>query len=120
MASLFERVGGHDQLEKMVAQFYQYALGDEKINSYYLENVSDIPKLHSTMVHFLTQLFGGPNHYTGPSMRALHKHMHLTGEIFDLTWLHMQNTFLVFKLDQGLIAELKTAVYSTRVEIVTA
>lgn len=71
-------MGGHDQLERIVAVFYQFALGDERINNHYLENVSDIPKLHSTMVHFLTHLLGGPDHYAGPSMRALHKHMHLT------------------------------------------
>ena len=72
MPTLFEVIGGHDQLEKMVAQFYQYILNDDRINSYFLENVSDIPKLHSTMVLFLTHLFGGPNHYTGPNMRKLH------------------------------------------------
>lgn len=68
MTTLFEQVGGHDQLEKMVAQFYQFVLSDERINYFFLENVSDIPKLHSTMVQFLTFLFGGPNHYKGPNM----------------------------------------------------
>lgn len=63
MPSLFEKLGGHDKLEKMVAQFYQYVLSDDRINYFFLENVSDIPKLHSTMVHFLTSLFGGPSHY---------------------------------------------------------
>ena len=75
MSTLFEQIGGHDQLEKMVAQFYQYILTDDRINSFFLENVSDIPKLHSTMVLFLTHLFGGPNHYSGPDMVTLHKNM---------------------------------------------
>jgi len=56
----------------MVAQFYQFVLSDDRINSFFLENVSDIPKLHSTMVLFLTFLFGGPNHYKGPNMVKLH------------------------------------------------
>jgi hemoglobin len=75
MATIFEQVGGHDKLEKIVAQFYQYILTDDRINYFFLENVSDIPKLHSTMVLFLTHLFGGPNHYTGPDMYKLHKNM---------------------------------------------
>jgi hemoglobin len=63
MSTLFEQVGGHDKLEKIVAQFYQYVLNDDRINDFFLNNVSDIPKLHSTMVLFLTNLFGGPDHY---------------------------------------------------------
>jgi hemoglobin len=77
MSSLFQKIGGHDKLEKIVAQFYQYVLSDDRINYFFLEYVSDIPKLHSTMVQFLTQLFGGPSHYKGPDMYNLHKHMPL-------------------------------------------
>jgi len=36
MATIFERIGGHDQLEKMVAQFYQFVLSDERINYFFL------------------------------------------------------------------------------------
>jgi truncated hemoglobin YjbI len=28
LMSLFEELGGHDKLEKMVAQFYQFVLND--------------------------------------------------------------------------------------------
>jgi truncated hemoglobin YjbI len=72
------------------------------------------------MVHFLTHLLGGPDHYTGPSMHALHKHMHLKGEDFDLNWEHMENAFLVFKLDKKLIEELKGAIYTTKTDIVSS
>jgi len=86
MTTLFEKIGGHDQLEKMVAQFYQYVLTDERINSFFLENVSDIPKLHSTLVQFLTHLFGGPDHYKGPNMVKLHEKMPIKQIHFDITW----------------------------------
>ena len=36
MPTLFEEIGGHDPLEKMVAQFFQYALSDERINYFFL------------------------------------------------------------------------------------
>ena len=113
MPTLFEQVGGHDQLEKMVAQFYQFVLSDERINYFFLENVSDIPKLHSTMVQFLTYLFGGPNHYKGPDMVTLHKKMPIKPIHFHITWEHMESAFLVYKLSKDLIRELKEAVYST-------
>ena len=49
MTTLFERVGGHDNLTKIVAQFYQHILADDRINEFFLQNVSDIVKLHTTM-----------------------------------------------------------------------
>jgi hemoglobin len=86
MANLFEKIGGHDILEKIVAQFYQHILSDDRINSFFLENVSDIPKLHSTMVLFLTGIFGGPDNYKGPNMVDLHKNMAVKQIHFDITW----------------------------------
>lgn len=75
MATLFERVGGHDNLTRIVAQFYQHILADDRINYFFLENVSDIVKLHTTFELFLCHLCGGPNEYTGPDMITLHKNM---------------------------------------------
>ena len=118
MATIFERIGGHDQLEKMVAQFYQFVLSDERINYFFLENVSDIPKLHSTMVQFLTSLFGGPSHYKGPDMVTLHKNMPIKYIHFDITWEHMESAFLVFKIHKDLIAEMRAKVYSLTEQIV--
>jgi hemoglobin len=86
MTTLFEKIGGHDVLEKIVAQFYQYVLTDERINSFFLENVSDIVKLHTTMVLFLTHLFGGENKYKGKNMTDLHKNMPIKQIHFDATW----------------------------------
>ncbi len=120
MPSLFEELGGHDKLEKIVAQFYQYVLNDERVNYFFLENVSDIPKLHSTMVLFLTFLFGGPNHYKGPDMVNLHKNMPIRPEHYEITWEHMEAAFLVYKLSGDLIKRLKEAVYTTREDIINA
>lgn len=102
----------------MVAQFYQFVLSDDRINYFFLENVSDIPKLHSTMVQWLTFLFGGPNHYKGPDMVTLHKKMPIKYEHFDITWEHMESAFLVFKLPKNLIAEIKEKIYALTEQIV--
>ena len=60
MTTLFEQVGGHDNLERIVAQFYQQILADDRINYFFLDRVSDIVELHSTMESFLSQLLDGP------------------------------------------------------------
>jgi hemoglobin len=116
--SLFEELGGHDRLEKIVAQFYQFVLSDERINSFFLENVSDIVRLHSTMVLFLTHIFGGPNHYEGPAMKKLHERMPIEPIHFDITWEHMESAFLVFKVPKTLIEKLRKEVYKNFDDIV--
>ncbi len=62
-------------MTKIVAQFYQHILADDRINYFFLENVSDIVKLHTTMELFLCEIFDGPKGYKGPDMISLHKNM---------------------------------------------
>ena len=64
----FEMVGGYRVIELMVADFYQSALKDDRINQFYIENVSDIAGLHTTLTQFLCFIFGGPNVYTGRNL----------------------------------------------------
>ncbi len=71
------------------------------------------------MVLFLTSLFGGPNHYTGPDMYTLHKKMPIEQIHFDITWEHMESAFLIHKLSKELIEKLKVAVYSTNKDVVS-
>lgn len=54
MTTLFEKAGGHDNLERIVAQFYQHILADDRINYFFLDRVSDIVELHSSMESFLS------------------------------------------------------------------
>ena len=72
---LIDKVGGEEQLGLIVAQFYQHALSDDRFNTFWLQNVSDIPKLHDTVTLYLIGKFGGPNNYKGPDMYTLHKNM---------------------------------------------
>jgi hypothetical protein len=51
-------------------------------------------------------------------MVKLHEKMPIRQEHFDITWEHMESSFLVFKLGSDLIKELRVAVYSTNKDIV--
>jgi len=97
-------LGGHEGLEKIVAQYYQFVLTDERINSFFLDNVSDISKLHSTFLQFLIALFGGPNNYKGLDMHALHKNMAIKKGDFDTNWEHLESSFLILKINRQTIS----------------
>jgi hypothetical protein len=64
-------------------------LADDRFNSFWLENVSDIPKLHDTVTYYLVGKFGGRNKYTGPDMLSVHKNMAIKEWHFELYWEYM-------------------------------
>ena len=90
MTTLYERLGSSQRkVEMIVAQFYQYLLGDDLINGYLIERVSDIPRIHRTLTEFLVMLLGGPNKYTGRDIRKLHSTMVIRQHQFDAVWRHL-------------------------------
>ena len=87
--NLYERLGGYKKIERIVADFYQTILNDEELNVSYLENVSDIAALHTSVAKFFSMVFGGPAEYKGRNMYDAHKHMSLTKKDYDGVWRHM-------------------------------
>jgi len=73
MATLYERLGGQPAVEAAVDIFYRKMLADERVN-YFFDN-TDMDAQIAKQKGFLTMAFGGPNNYTGKSMREGHKHL---------------------------------------------
>lgn len=71
--SLYERLGGADAVNAAVDIFYRKVLADDRVN-FFFEGV-DMEKQINKQKGFLTMVFGGPNHYTGKSMREGHRHL---------------------------------------------
>lgn len=71
--SLFNRLGGHEAVDAAVDIFYRKVLADDRVN-YFFDDV-DMDKQIPKQKGFLTMVFGGPNHYTGKTMREGHKHL---------------------------------------------
>jgi truncated hemoglobin YjbI len=49
MPTLFEKIGGHEVISRVVAHFYYNIISDDIINHFFFDNVSDIVRLHTTM-----------------------------------------------------------------------
>jgi hemoglobin len=71
--SLFEQIGGQDAVNVAVDIFYRKMLTDDRVN-YFFDDV-DMEQQILKQKGFLTMVFGGPNHYTGKSMREGHQHL---------------------------------------------
>jgi hemoglobin len=73
MASLYERLGGANAVNAAVDIFYRKVLADDRVNGFF-DDV-DMDRQIAKQKGFLTMAFGGPNSYTGKSMRDGHKHL---------------------------------------------
>jgi len=70
MATIYEQMGGEAAINAAVDIFYGKVMADPAINGFFV-NV-DMDALRAKQKAFLTMAFGGPNRYTGRSLRAAH------------------------------------------------
>ena len=71
--SLFERLGGDDAVEAAVDIFYRRVMSDGDLKPFF-EDV-DMDRQSFMMRIFLTGAFGGPQAYSGRSLRASHERL---------------------------------------------
>ena len=78
--SLYDRLGGKDALDAVVADFAGRVLADTRINKKFAR--SDAPRLVKNLTDFLCKATGGPCAYTGQTMKKSHKNMGTTAGEF--------------------------------------
>ena len=70
MSTLYERLGGEPGMSDAVDIFYRKVLADKRINRFF--DGVDMKRQARKQKAFLTMVTGGPNNYTGKSMRDGH------------------------------------------------
>ena len=73
MSSIYEQIGGEPAMQAAVELFYRKVLSDESI-AHFFDDV-DMDLQMAKQKGFLTMVTGGPNEYTGKTMREGHKHL---------------------------------------------
>jgi hemoglobin len=118
MSTLYEKLGGADAVDAAVDIFYRKMLADERVN-YFFDN-TDMDKQIAKQKGFLTMVFGGPNNYTGKSMRDGHKHLVARGlndEHVDIVIEHLGNTLKELGAADEDINEVATIANSVRDDV---
>lgn len=115
---LFERIGGEAAVKATVALMYDKILSDDLLAPFF-EN-SDVARLRLSQSAFVTYAFGGPNHYTGKSLRIAHTDSvakGLTDAHFDRVARHLSDAMHELGVDVTLIDEALAIVGSTRADV---
>ena len=81
MASLYERLGGHESINAVVEDFVARCAADDRINGKFAR--TDIPRLTQMLQDQVCMASGGPCTYAGRSMRETHDGMGVTAGEFD-------------------------------------
>lgn len=71
--SLYDDLGGAKALDPVVDSFYKKVLADDRVNGFF--DQTDMERQAKKQKAFLAFAFGGPNNYTGKSMKEGHAHL---------------------------------------------
>ena len=116
--SLYEQLGGRDAVEAAVDIFYRKMLSDDRV-SHFFDDV-DMDLQIAKQKGFLTYAFGGPNAYSGKSMRDGHKHLVARGlndTHVDIVIAHLGDTLKELGVADDLIAQVAGVANSVRDDV---
>jgi chemotaxis signal transduction protein/truncated hemoglobin YjbI len=117
--SLFERLGGDDAVEAAVDIFYRRVMGDASLKPFF-EGVNMDQQAFMQRI-FLTGAFGGPQAYTGRSLRAAHerlvKEKGLGEKHFAAVAGHLKGTLDELGIEQDLVDEVMAIAASTHDDV---
>lgn len=86
--TLYDKLGGKDQITTVVDDFYDRVLSDDSLTGFFEGMDMTAQKAH--MIQFLSSVAGGPVEYSGDDMREAHEHLDLEQKHFDAVAEHLE------------------------------
>ena len=120
--TLYERLGGVYSIATVVDDLIDRVMVDPRLNSNPLVDEAHHRVPPAGFKYLVTEMVcwatGGPQQYTGRSMRDSHKDLKISSGEWDAFLDDFQQTLNKFNVPQAEQAELKAIVASTRADIV--
>jgi len=121
-ASLYDRLGGIYSIAVVVDDFIDRVMTDARLNANPAVNEAHHKVPPAGFKYLVTEMVGwaagGPQKYTGRSMRDSHQHLNITPKEWDAFMDDFQQTLDKFKVPSKEQGELKAIVQSTYGDIV--
>ncbi|MCM2272514.1 MAG: group 1 truncated hemoglobin [candidate division Zixibacteria bacterium] len=122
--SLYERLGGVDAIATVVDDFIERLLVNDILNANPAIKASRDSRPKAGLKYHVTALVcsvtGGPEQYTGRSMKDSHKHLNISEAEWQAMAADFKTTLDKFKVPQKEQDELFAIVGTTKADIVTA
>ena len=115
-ASLYDRLGGKDNIAKVVEEFVTIVVADPRISVFFKN--ADAANLKKQLVDQICEASGGPCKYAGKDMKTAHTGMNVKGEHFDALVEDLVKALDNFKVPEQEESELLGALGPLKSEIV--
>jgi hemoglobin len=120
--SLYERLGGVYSIATVVDDFIDRVMTDARLNANPLVDEAHHRVSPAGFKYLVTEMVcwaaGGPQKYTGRSMKEMHQHLKITATEWEAFLDDLQRSLDKFTVPQAEQAEIKAIVASTRADIV--
>ncbi|MGH3559903.1 MAG: group I truncated hemoglobin [Mycobacterium sp.] len=101
---IYDRIGGHEALEVVVEDFYSRVLADDQLSSFFAG--TNMNRLKGKQAEFLAAALGGPEPYSGPSMKQAHRGRGITMHHFNLVAGHLSDSLAAAGVPAETVAEI--------------
>lgn len=116
-SSIYEQVGGQDALVVVVDDLYRRILADGELAEFF--SGANMPRLKGKQVEFFAAALGGPDEYSGQSMRQAHRGRSIGQQHFNLVAGHLTDALLAAGVPEeiteqiiGIVGPLSTEIIS--------
>ncbi|OBI49667.1 hemin receptor [Mycobacterium kyorinense] len=104
MESLYDRIGGYEALEVVVEDFYARVLADSELAVFFAG--TNMNRLKGKQAAFLAAALGGPEPYSGASMKQVHQGRGITLHHFNLVAGHLCDALAAAGVPAETISEI--------------
>ncbi|MDF1478445.1 group 1 truncated hemoglobin [Leifsonia sp. H3M29-4] len=114
--TLYSKLGGEPALAAAVDEFYERMQADPELSVWFHGVDLEILKAHQRA--FLMVALGGPEDYSGRSMRNAHAGLHITDHAYTRALQHLRGALAAVGVEQELIERIVRPVEQLRAAIV--
>jgi hemoglobin len=106
--SIYDKIGGHEAIEIVVADFYVRVLADDQLASFFTG--TNMSRLKGKQVEFFAAALGGPEPYTGAPMKQVHQGRGITMHHFSLVAGHLGDALTGAGVPSETVSEILMAI----------
>ncbi|HET6499161.1 MAG TPA: group 1 truncated hemoglobin [Amycolatopsis sp.] len=118
MTSIYDQIGGQEALIVVVDDFYQRVLADPELAGFFTGTT--MSRLKGKQVEFFAAALGGPQEYSGQSMKDAHRGRGIGQQHFDLVAKYLIEALLAAGVPQETVEKIIGAIAPLAPDIVSS
>jgi hemoglobin len=113
--TIYDAIGGYQAIELVVDDFYRRVLADDRLSHFFTG--SNMNRLKGKQVEFFAAALGGPQPYTGASMKQVHQGRGIMMSHFTLVAGHLADALSEAGVPPARVDEIIGAIAPLAVDI---